>query len=165
MSKAFLALTETRQLAKEISLKRSFVAPQEVTLLSIVWTWKKLELISRQFFADHDISDVQFNALMILLDGEPQLPSQTELAELLVINRASAGTLIDRLEAVDWVKRMPVEGDRRAYNIALTAAGRKKVLAVRGPYYEQVNALLVGLTIADQQALVALLGKLRNTQR
>lgn len=47
--------------------------------------------------------------------------SQSELADLLEIEKASAGRLIDRLELKGWVERRPDPNDRRIKRMYLTA--------------------------------------------
>ena len=46
--------------------------------------------------------------------------SQTELADMLEIDRASAGRMIDRMEKNGWVERRPDDGDRRINRLHLT---------------------------------------------
>src|SRR3954471_853664 len=51
--------------------------------------------------------------------------SQTELAEMLEVDRASAGRLIDRMEKAGWVERRADGTDRRINRLHLTADARK----------------------------------------
>jgi MarR family transcriptional regulator for hemolysin len=52
--------------------------------------------------------------------------SQTELAEMLEIDRASAGRMIDRMEKAGWVQRRADDGgDRRINRLYLTPEARK----------------------------------------
>ena len=51
--------------------------------------------------------------------------SQTELAEMLEIDRASAGRMIDRMEKGGWLERRPDAGDRRINRLFLTAEARR----------------------------------------
>lgn len=51
--------------------------------------------------------------------------SQTELADMLEIDRASAGRMIDRMEKNGWVERRPDGGDRRINRLHLTSDARK----------------------------------------
>jgi MarR family transcriptional regulator, transcriptional regulator for hemolysin len=51
--------------------------------------------------------------------------SQTQLAEMLEIDRASAGRMIDRMEKNGWVERRPDRGDRRVNRLHLTEEARK----------------------------------------
>lgn len=51
--------------------------------------------------------------------------SQTELADMLEIDRASAGRMIDRMEKNGWVERRADAADRRINRLHLTAEARK----------------------------------------
>jgi MarR family transcriptional regulator, transcriptional regulator for hemolysin len=51
--------------------------------------------------------------------------SQTELAEMLEIDRASAGRMIDRMEKNGWVERRDDIEDRRINRLYLTPEARK----------------------------------------
>ena len=51
--------------------------------------------------------------------------SQTQLAEMLEIDRASAGRMIDRMEKNGWVERRPDRGDRRVNRLHLTDEARR----------------------------------------
>jgi len=51
--------------------------------------------------------------------------SQTELADMLEIDRASAGRMIDRMQKNGWVERRADDGDRRINRLHLTAEARR----------------------------------------
>ena len=51
--------------------------------------------------------------------------SQTELADMLEIDRASAGRMIDRMEKGGWIERRADGVDRRVNRLHLTAEARK----------------------------------------
>ena len=51
--------------------------------------------------------------------------SQSELAEMLEIDRASAGRMIDRMEKGRWVERRADSDDRRVKRLHLTADARR----------------------------------------
>lgn len=51
--------------------------------------------------------------------------SQTELADMLEIDRASAGRMIDRMQKNGWVERRADNGDRRVNRLHLTADARR----------------------------------------
>jgi MarR family transcriptional regulator for hemolysin len=54
------------------------------------------------------------------LDRHPGL-SQSELAEMLEVERATAGRMIDRMERRNWLVRRPDPADRRINRLYLTA--------------------------------------------
>ena len=51
--------------------------------------------------------------------------SQSELADMMEVERASAGRMIDRLEANGWVERRAANGDRRVKRVYLTAEAER----------------------------------------
>lgn len=51
-----------------------------------------------------------------------------ELAEELGISSAGLTGMVDRMEKLGYVVRQPVEGDRRAFAVALTDLGREAVV-------------------------------------
>jgi DNA-binding MarR family transcriptional regulator len=51
--------------------------------------------------------------------------SQTQLADMLEVDRASAGRMIDRMEKGHWVERRSDAGDRRVKRLYLTPEARR----------------------------------------
>src|SRR4029450_9761783 len=82
--------------------------------------------------------------------------SQTELAEMLEIDRASAGRMIDRMEKNGWVERRPDNGDRRINRLHLTADARKVHAAMWAIAESTVDDALSPLS-ADERAQYAVL--------
>ncbi len=83
--------------------------------------------------------------------------SQSELAELLEIERATAGRLIDRLEGNGWLERRPDEADRRIKRIYMTERGQAALDTI-GPIAEaMLEEELSGLTAADRKVLTDLM--------
>jgi DNA-binding MarR family transcriptional regulator len=133
---------ERVRLKKEIALNREFVGDTEALFLSVAWTWYCIERTGRRFFASFGTTDAQFNALMILWDYRTRPLKQHELADLLVVNRASAGGVIDRLQRNGWVRRKVDAEDRRAFRVHLTDEGIAKLKEVRSAYYKLLTAAL-----------------------
>src|SRR5437764_12736183 len=113
------------RLACEISLNRPFEGLQEAALLAYVWTWQRLEQLGREFFAAFDLTGAQFDVLMILVDYPQRSFRQHELAQLLVVNRATAGSVLERMERKALIARSPDPQDRRAMRVSLTRKGRR----------------------------------------
>src|SRR4051794_518799 len=51
--------------------------------------------------------------------------SQSELADMMEVEKATAGRMIDRLEAKGWVERRGQNGDRRIKRVHLTAEAER----------------------------------------
>jgi MarR family transcriptional regulator for hemolysin len=80
--------------------------------------------------------------------------SQTELADMLEIDRASAGRMIDRMEKNGWVERRPDSVDRRVNRLHLTADARKVHAAMWAIAESTVDDALSPLS-ADERAQYA----------
>jgi DNA-binding MarR family transcriptional regulator len=89
--------------------------------------------------------------------GEQPGVSQSELADMLEVERASAGRLIDKLEKYGWLERRPDGSDRRINRIFMTELGRKIHDRI-GPIAEaMVEEELSGLTRQEREQLTDLL--------
>jgi len=124
-----------RKLKREIALNREFRGSGEAAFLALARTWQQLENLGREFFPAFGITDAQFNVLMILWDYRDRPLRQHELAELLVVNRASAGGVLGRLERAGWISRRVDPADTRARIVQLSRTGAAKLEQVRSPYY------------------------------
>jgi len=83
--------------------------------------------------------------------------SQVELADLLEVEKATAGRLIDRLEANGWVERRADEFDRRINRIYMTKRGQS-VHDTIGPIAEgMMEDELSGLTMVERKQLTELM--------
>ena len=88
--------------------------------------------------------------------------NQSELAEMMEIEKATAGRIIDRLEDHGWVERRADPGDRRVNRMHLTVEGRR-LHATLAPIAEATVAdALAGLSSADQKRLVGLLESVKS---
>ncbi len=87
--------------------------------------------------------------------------SQSEVADILEIEKASAGRLIDRMEAKGWLERRPDPADRRVNRLQLTAEA-ERLHGLIWPIAEAtVDDALVGLTPRQQRQLGELMVKLK----
>lgn len=105
----------------------------------------------QRLFRPHGLTGAQYNVLNILA-GEPAGISQRELGDRLVVDRSNVTGLLDRLEKAGWVRRGDDPGDRRAYRVLLTSAGRALWQEVHPLYLKVVAQVTRGLTakqIAD----------------
>jgi DNA-binding MarR family transcriptional regulator len=152
----------TMTLQHEIELNRDFRSPQEEALLAFIWTYQKMSKMSTDFFKRFDLTETQFNALMIVADYQEEGIRQFELARRLLINRASTGALIDALEAKGWLQRVRAPDDRRAYRLILTGAGSDLLHRFKPAYYALVNESMAGFEHGELRQLTDLLGKFRN---
>jgi DNA-binding MarR family transcriptional regulator len=86
--------------------------------------------------------------------------TQTELAEMVGLDKTTMVVTIDDLERDGLAERRPSPHDRRARVIAVTAAGKRKVAEAEA-VKERVQADVLGeLPARDQRALIDALDKL-----
>jgi MarR family transcriptional regulator, transcriptional regulator for hemolysin len=86
--------------------------------------------------------------------------SQSELADLMEVERASAGRMIDRMEANGWVERRALNGDRRVY---LTEEAERVHRRIWRVAEETVEGALSDLSAAEATQLMRLLGRVKTT--
>jgi MarR family transcriptional regulator for hemolysin len=92
--------------------------------------------------------------------------TQSELADILEIEKATLGRLLDRLEQKGWIERQAAAGDRRAKRVFLTEEVEPALKAMRTAAAELRRDALVGLSTEDQTRFVdALLAVKANLSR
>ncbi|MCZ6524384.1 MAG: MarR family transcriptional regulator [Alphaproteobacteria bacterium] len=80
--------------------------------------------------------------------------TQSELADILELERASLGRLLDRLEAKGWVRREADAKDRRAKRVYLTAQVEEPMRTMRSIAAGVRGDALSGLSPAQQDRFV-----------
>ena len=139
--------------------------PRYQALLQVLRTADTLWNCSRLFFDRWDLSPSQFNVLNLLSDAGTGL-SQIELGRLLITHRSNVTGLVDRLATRGLVQRQEVAGDRRAYRVVLTPAGRRLLRQILPEYYQVAETVWAGFPAGRAKRLAADLERLRfNAER
>lgn len=89
--------------------------------------------------------------------------SQTELADIIEVERASAGRMIDRLEAGGWVERRALDGDRRVKRIYLTSEAERVHRRIWRVAEATVDGALRDLSAQEGAQLMRLLTRVKKT--
>ncbi|HJQ56529.1 MAG TPA: MarR family transcriptional regulator [Vineibacter sp.] len=87
--------------------------------------------------------------------------SQTELADMLEVEKASAGRLVDRMERNGWVVRRPDGTDRRINRIHLTPEAERIHADMWVIAQTTVDDALAGLSGRERVDLTRLLGRVK----
>ena len=87
--------------------------------------------------------------------------SQTELADMLEIDRASAGRMIDRMERGGWVERRADPADRRINRLFLTGEARKVHADMWAVAEATVDDALSALSLEERAQFTALTTKVK----
>lgn len=89
--------------------------------------------------------------------------SQSEVADLLEIEKASAGRLIDRMEAKGWLQRRDDASDRRVNRLHLTAAAERLHAAIWPIAEDTVDTALGDLSAEERRQLTAIMIRVKGT--
>ncbi len=100
-----------------------------------------------------DLSPASGLVLGILVDSDGPLPPH-EIADLLIISRATVTGLIDSLERRGYARRIPHKSDRRMLLVELTDTGRQVANAFRPIVHQNQKVWLEALSEAEQQRLL-----------
>ncbi|MBN8558336.1 MAG: MarR family transcriptional regulator [Proteobacteria bacterium] len=100
--------------------------------------------------------------LMAQLERVPSGLRMSELSRRMMVTGGNVTGITDQLEAEGLVERVAVEGDRRAFSVRLTPAGRKQFKAMAERHESWIVDAFAGLSSTEIQALHQLLGKVKH---
>ncbi len=109
-----------------------------------------------------DLSPASGLVLSILADAESPLPPN-EIADRLIISRATVTGLLDSLEKRGYAQRIPHLSDRRMLLVQLTDRGRQVANEFRPIVHQHQKAWLGVLSGDEQQRLIDSLQRLQAT--
>lgn len=89
--------------------------------------------------------------------------SQSELADMMEVEKATAGRMIDRLEANGWVKRRAEPDDRRVKRVYLTAEAQRVHKRIWRVAETIVDEAMINLSSSEARQLMALLMRVKHT--
>ena len=130
--------------------------------MNLVFTADLLVKRITELLKPYDLSPASGLVLSMLADSETPL-SPYEIADRLIISRATVTGLIDSLERRGYAQRIPHQSDRRMILVEPTDTGRQVANAFRPVVHQNQKVWLEALNEADQQRLIASLHKLQAT--
>jgi DNA-binding MarR family transcriptional regulator len=93
--------------------------------------------------------------LMAQLDRRPQGVSMSDISRLLLVSNGAVTGLVDRLVEEGMVVRKSNEGDRRAFIVTFTPAGRRAFAKMAKRHEEWVLSLMGDLSVDAKQQLLS----------
>jgi DNA-binding MarR family transcriptional regulator len=145
---------QLQQLTDELEQRRCFAGNLAWLLYRAHWG---LAAELSMALAPLGVSARSYHVLRAALSGEH---TQTELAEMVGLDKTTMVVTVDELERAGLAERHPAPDDRRARIIAVTPAGKRKV-AQAEKVKERVQAEVLGeLSDKEAKALVGTLTKL-----
>jgi MarR family transcriptional regulator for hemolysin len=108
----------------------------------------------------HQLTRAQWWGMMHV--GEHEGATQTELADVMQMGRASAGKLLERLESKGWIERRPDETDSRVRRVFLTknANAVRELMTIEGSNLFQ--DFLDGLSEAEEDSMLNAMRKMKD---
>lgn len=140
----------------DLHLRKPFTVISHEAVLTIYYTASCLKKRVDHILNDAGLTDVQFNLMMLLkyqTSGEQGL-SQTELSEMMLVNRANITSLVDRMERAGFIKRKCNKSDRRCNVIELTEYGRQVINEIEPLYSREISHIMAVLNEMDQKRLI-----------
>jgi DNA-binding MarR family transcriptional regulator len=149
--------------AKSKTLPATLNRAGEGNFRQLLRTFGLLERVMQSHFHRFGISAAQWGVLRNLHRAEEEgLPGLrlTDLSDRLLVRPPSVTGAVDRLERAGLVERRGSPTDLRAKQVGLTPKGRQLVEHVLVFHGAQIDAVLGGLTPAEQAEFHRLLGRL-----
>lgn len=112
-----------------------------------------------QNLAKVGVTHVQWWAMMHIYEHEGL--TQTELASLMQMGRASVGKLVERLEAKSWIERRPDASDSRVRRVFLRDEAVPLFMHMTAEGKDLFKTFLADISPAEEKRLLAGLRKIR----
>ena len=148
----------SRSISARAGVAERLVTPRDELIFRMEEITRALRQAFEARIAETRLSRTQWRILAYLLRKEGL--TQSELARLLDLERATIGQAIDRLEEQELVERQPRPKDRRVWQVHLRAAARELVPHLRDEA-DQLHVLTwAGMSDADIGTLQSLLDRI-----
>jgi len=128
--------------------------------MNLVLTAELLEKRIAGLLVPFDLSPATGLVLSILADSETPV-SPNQIAERLIISRASVTSLLDSLEKRGFVIRKPHLFDRRMLLVELTDSGRQAARQFRPVVHQHQKMWMNALSVHEQEQLIKTLQRLQ----
>ena len=126
-------------LQKELGLINPFMHKGHETVLNIVLTGTLLAKEGNRILQPFGLTDAQFNVLMLLkYQASGGRINQTNLGNMMLVNRSNITGLIDRMEKSGLVRRISDPEDRRVNHVEITDKGSRILAKANKVYYARL---------------------------
>jgi len=132
--------------------------------MNLVFTADLLAKRISELVQPFDLTPASGLVLSILADSESPLPPN-QIADRLIISRATVTGLVDSLEQRVYVQRLPHPSDRRMLLIEPTDTGRQVADAFRPIVHQHQKVWMDVLNEKEQEQLINFLKRLQESLR
>jgi len=151
-----------RDLAAEIGKREAFDSPAQEAYLNLARTHQCLAAEFDRLFAEHGLTDPQYNALRILR-GQGRPMHVYQVAEQMVTRQPDITRLIDRLEQAGLARRERCVEDRRVVWVTITPDGKALLAKLDRPLRDLHQRQLGHLSETKLRSLSRLLFEARRS--
>ena len=146
----------------ELGFKKPFKHRGHEALLNIIVTGDILKKEGQKVLSPFGITEAQFNVLMLLnYQSEGGRLNQTELGNMLLVNRSNVTGLIDRIEKTGLVRRVSDDYDRRVNLVEITPEGNRILDSAQEAYFSRIDEIMSDLSAGEWQNLCSLMETIR----
>lgn len=114
-------------------------------------SWYGLNQAFRRRITHLQLTPDQFTVLRTLLENDARGMTQRELARAMSSDPNTVASLLERMEKLAYVERLPHERDRRAHRIKLQPKGKKVYESARAIAVALQSEILAGLPAAGRE--------------
>ena len=109
-----------------------------------------------------DLTQAQFNVLMVLKRHDGRAVSQKDILENLVSTKGNVSIHVTNLTRMGYIRKKTSPLDARMQEIRLTAKGRRILSELEPRYEEHLQAITRNLASTQVEGVMALLGQLQD---
>jgi len=149
-----------------VATARDDVSKRRLRLwLRLLRTTKQVESDLRDFLReDHDTTLPRFDVLAAL-DREENGMKMSELSRRLLVSNGNVTGIIERLVSDGLVVRVPIDDDKRAMRVRLTAHGKSEFAVMARGHEALINSLFSDLDNEALDAMAREFGKLKQLRK
>jgi DNA-binding MarR family transcriptional regulator len=136
---------------------RRFDSLEQEAFLGLWRTYDRLRALEEEFFAAHDLTAQQYNALRLLRGCRPRTLPTLVVAARLISRAPDITRLLDHLEERGLVTRQRLAGNRREVQVGITDAGLALLRRLDGPVRACHDRQLGHLKRSELRRLIELL--------
>lgn len=128
---------------RELMLTRIGSAEPMRLVMALLTTARVVDAACAELLSRHDLSEGRLAALMAVSDAPGVTPAQ--LADRLVVTRATVTGLVDGLERLALIKRISDPADRRSLGLRATAKGEDLINDLAPLYATRLEQVADGI--------------------
>ena len=144
------------RLQDELRQRKPFETLRQEAYLNVARTDAVLRAGVARVLAPHDLSLPQYNVLRILRGAGAEGLCRNEVRDRLVTRMPDVSRLLDRLEALGFVRRVRSTDDHRVVNTTLTEQGRTLVDELDDPLRREHEQQLGHMSAAQLHTFIEL---------